>query len=70
MKDTFLIAMKAKDGAFCLFVESLTEGDEKKFLKHTTMRTRAKTYSFTDALDAVELLKEYKITAKILPMEE
>jgi len=67
-EDSFLVAMKDKSGEFCLFVEAFSEQEDgKKYLKHTTRRDHAKPYSFTAALDAVELLREYKITAKAEP---
>jgi hypothetical protein len=61
----FIVALKAKNGKFCLYVEAFTRHNGKDYLKHTTKIEEAKRFSRFTAEDVVERVKEYRCTGRV-----
>jgi hypothetical protein len=61
----FIVALKAKNGEFCLYVEAFTRHNGKDYLKHTTKIEEAKRFSRLTAEDVVERVKEYRCTGRV-----
>jgi len=61
----FIVALKAKNGQFCLYVEAFTRHNGKDYLKHTSKIEEAKRFSRFTAEDVVERVKEYRCTGRV-----
>jgi hypothetical protein len=61
----FIVALKAKNGKFCLYVEAFTRHNGKDYLKHTTKIEEAKRFARFTAEDVVERVKEYRCTGRV-----
>lgn len=61
----FLVALKAKNGIFCIYVESFFDRDGKHYLKHTSNRDDAAHFSLERAEAVIEELKDYRVTGQV-----
>ena len=61
----FIVALKAKNGEFCLYVEAFTRSGGRDYLKHTTKIDEARRFSRFMAEDVVERVKEYRCTGRV-----
>lgn len=61
----FIVALKAKNGEFCLYVKAFTRLNGKERLKHTTKISEAKRFSRFTAEDVVERVQEYRCTGRV-----
>jgi hypothetical protein len=61
----FIVALKARNQEFCLFVESFFTKNGKSYLKHTTDISLAKRLSRIGAEEVVEQVKEYRCTGRV-----
>jgi hypothetical protein len=61
----FIVALRARNGEFCLYVEAFSRHGGKDYLKHTTKIEEAKRFSRFTAEDVVERVKEYRCTGRV-----
>lgn len=61
----FIVALKAKNGEFCLYVEAFTRHNGKDYLKHTTKIEEAKRFSRFTAEDVVKRVEDYRCTGRV-----
>ena len=61
----FVVALKAKNGEFCLYVEAFTRTNGRDYLKHTTKIEEARRFSRFTAEDVVAKVREYRCTGRV-----
>jgi hypothetical protein len=65
LEANFVVALKAKNGEFCLFVESFFRRKGKDYMQHTSDIARAKRFAKLTAEDVVERLMEFRCTGRV-----
>ena len=61
----FVVSLKARNGEFCLFVQSFFKRNGKSYLKHTTDISEAKRFSRIIAEEVCEEVREYRCTGRV-----
>jgi hypothetical protein len=61
----FIVALKARNGEFCLFVESFIRRNGKSYLKHTTDIAQAKRMAKLTAMSVCDEVKDYRCTGRV-----
>ena len=61
----FIVALKAKNGQFGLFVEAFERRNGKDYLRHTIDIVKAKLFSRFIAEDVVKKVEEYRCTGRV-----
>ena len=61
----FIVALKAKNGQFGLFVEAFERRNGKDYLRHTIDIVKAKRFSRFTAEDVVKKVEEYRCTGRV-----
>lgn len=65
VESDFIVALRAKNGEFCLYVEAFTRHNGKDYLKHTSKIEEAKRFSRFVAEDVLEQVREYRVTGRV-----
>jgi hypothetical protein len=61
----FIVAVKARSGEFCLFVESFFRRNGKHYLRHTADITHAKRFAKITAQEVCAEVREYRCTGRV-----
>jgi hypothetical protein len=61
----YVVALKTRNGGYCLFVVSCEKRQGKPYLKHTSDISEAKRYSQAEAESVVEQVKEHRCTGRV-----
>jgi hypothetical protein len=61
----FVVTIKAKNGAFCLYVEAFIKRNGRSYLKHTPNITEGKRFAKLTAMDVCKEVGEYRCTGRV-----
>lgn len=61
----FIVALRAKNGEFCLFVEAFFRKNGKNYLRHTTEISEAKRFARITAEEVVERVRDFRCTGRV-----
>jgi hypothetical protein len=61
----FIVALKARNGEFCLFFKAFTRKNGKSYMEHTTDISEAHRMSRLIAEDVAEEVKEYRCFGRV-----